>query len=119
MKDSNFDDFISKLNEKRKFLYDEKRRKEEKLFQTKKMQISKDHQRDLIIKRENDKIPILNNFPKDVIGAGDSLLIISAISLAAGANPWEATLLGSIASGVQVGVNGNVPLTSKDITQHL
>ena len=28
-----------------------------------------------------DKIAVLNNYPKDVVGAGDSLLILSALSL--------------------------------------
>ena len=69
--------------------------------------------------KETDKIGVLNNYPKDVVGAGDSLLILSALSLAAGADPWESTLLGSIASGVQVGKSGNTPLTSKDIAAHL
>lgn len=78
---------------------------------------------DIINKRngikETDKIGVLNNYPKDVVGAGDSLLILSALSLAAGADPWESTLLGSIASGVQVGKSGNTPLSSKDIAAHL
>ena len=68
---------------------------------------------------ETDKIPILNNFAKDVIGAGDSLLTLASISLAAGANAWEATLLGSIASGIQVGKNGNTPLSREDILKYL
>ena len=68
---------------------------------------------------ETDKIPVLNNFAKDVVGAGDSLLTLTALSLASGANAWEATLLGSIASAVQVGKNGNIPLNYKDIAYHI
>ena len=68
---------------------------------------------------ETDEIPILNRFPKDVVGAGDSLLILTALSLATGASPWEAAFLGSIASGIQVGKNGNIPLSLKEIHSNI
>ena len=68
---------------------------------------------------ETDEIPILNNFPKDVVGAGDSLLILSALSLASGASPWESAFLGSIASGIQVGKNGNIPLSLKEVLSNI
>ena len=45
-----------KVNEKRKFLYDEKRRKEDLGYQNKRKQIAKDHERDMTIQRENEKI---------------------------------------------------------------
>ncbi len=62
-----------------------------------------------------DKIEALNNSPKDPAGAGDSLMISSAMALKSGASIWEAAYLGSLSSGIQVGRLGNVPLKKKDI----
>ncbi len=66
-----------------------------------------------------DQIPALNSSPKDVAGAGDSMLITAALCLAAGANMWESAVLGSIAAAVQVGRVGNIPLTSDDLLAEL
>lgn len=57
-----------------------------------------------------DRVPALNAKPKDVAGAGDSLLVVAAMALAAGANYNEAALLGSIAAALQVSETGNRPL---------
>ena len=57
-----------------------------------------------------DRIPAMNNSPKDVAGAGDSMLITSAMILCVGGSIWDATLLGSVAAGLQVGRLGNKPL---------
>jgi len=62
-----------------------------------------------------DRIPALNNFPRDVAGAGDSMLISSAMSMASGASAWEAACIGSLASSIQVGRIGNIPLTKEDL----
>lgn len=62
-----------------------------------------------------DRIGALNQFPKDVSGAGDSLLITSALTMASGGSIWEAAILGSIAAGIQVGRIGNIPLTSSEL----
>lgn len=62
-----------------------------------------------------DKIPALNSSPRDVSGAGDSLLIASAMALALGANIWEAASLGSIAAGIQVGRVGNTPIAGREL----
>jgi rfaE bifunctional protein kinase chain/domain len=62
-----------------------------------------------------DRVDALNSNPKDVAGAGDSLLITSALALAGGANIWEAACLGSIAASIQVGRIGNTPLNRDDI----
>jgi len=59
-----------------------------------------------------DKFPALNQNPKDVAGAGDSLLMTSALSIAAGSTIWEAALLGSVAASIQVSRIGNLPLQS-------
>jgi rfaE bifunctional protein kinase chain/domain len=62
-----------------------------------------------------DRIEALNAKPQDVAGAGDSLLIASAMTLAFGGSIWEAACLGSIAAAVQVGRMGNVPLSTPEL----
>ena len=66
-----------------------------------------------------DRVEALNSSPVDVSGAGDSLLITSAMTLAAGGSIWEAACLGSIAAAIQVGRVGNNPLNHKDISSVL
>ena len=66
-----------------------------------------------------DRVDALNSSPKDVAGAGDSLLITSAMTLASGGNIWEAACLGSLAAAVQVGRVGNTPLLVKELMQEL
>jgi rfaE bifunctional protein kinase chain/domain len=66
-----------------------------------------------------DQIPALNSHPKDVAGAGDSLLIASAMAMACGASIWEAGCLGSVAAGIQVGRVGNTPLQIDELTNEL
>ena len=66
-----------------------------------------------------DRISALNSVAKDVAGAGDSLLIASAMTLACGGTIWEAACLGSLAAAVQVGQIGNIPLFASDLTEQL
>ena len=66
-----------------------------------------------------DRVDALNSAPKDVAGAGDSLLITSAMALACGATIWEAACLGSLAAAVQVGRVGNTPLCLEELLQEL
>lgn len=66
-----------------------------------------------------DKIGALNTSPKDVSGAGDSLLITSALALACGGTIWEAAFMGSLAASIQVGRVGNTPLSSKELENNL
>ena len=66
-----------------------------------------------------DQVGALNRNAKDVSGAGDSLLITSAMSLACNGSIWEAAALGSIAAAIQVGRVGNVPLKNEDLLKHL
>eukprot|EP00919_Chromeraceae_sp_WS-2016_P079294 GHVR01187706.1.p2 GENE.GHVR01187706.1~~GHVR01187706.1.p2 ORF type:complete len:158 (-),score=17.34 GHVR01187706.1:2049-2522(-) len=47
-----------------------------------------------------DKIPSLNYEPVDVSGAGDSMLVSSALALTVGSSIWESALIGSIASEI-------------------
>jgi rfaE bifunctional protein kinase chain/domain len=66
-----------------------------------------------------DQLPPLNPTPRDVSGAGDSLLACAAMSLAVGANVWESGYLGSLAAACQVGRVGNLPLTAAEIIKEL
>jgi rfaE bifunctional protein kinase chain/domain len=66
-----------------------------------------------------DRVDALNSAPKDVAGAGDSLLIVSAMAMASGASIWDAACLGSIAAAVQVGRVGNVPLKVVELMQEI
>lgn len=66
-----------------------------------------------------DKVAALNSAPKDVAGAGDSLLIVSAMAIATGATVWEAACLGCIAAAVQVGRVGNSPIQVEELMLEL
>jgi rfaE bifunctional protein kinase chain/domain len=66
-----------------------------------------------------DRVSALNTAPKDVAGAGDSLLITSALTLAIGGTIWEAACLGSLAAAVQVGRVGNTPINIDELLREL
>lgn len=66
-----------------------------------------------------DQLPAFNSAPKDVSGAGDSLLICASMALAVGATVWESAYLGSVAAACQVGRVGNMPLSAGEIIQEL
>lgn len=66
-----------------------------------------------------DRVAALNRAPKDVAGAGDSLLITSAMTLACGGTIWEAACLGSLAAALQVGRVGNTPLRTEELLREL
>lgn len=66
-----------------------------------------------------DRVSALNLNPIDVAGAGDSLLIASALTLASGGTIWDAACLGSLAAAVQVGRVGNTPLRTQELIQEL
>jgi rfaE bifunctional protein kinase chain/domain len=70
-------------------------------------------------KWQTDRVEALNVAPKDVAGAGDSLLITSAMALAGGGNIWEAACLGSLAAALQVGRVGNTPLRIEELLREL
>lgn len=63
----------------------------------------------------DDRLPAFNPNPHDVSGAGDCLLVTTAMSLATGADIWRSTYLGSIAAGCQVGRVGNLPLDATEL----
>lgn len=62
-----------------------------------------------------DLLPAFNAAPKDTAGAGDSLLICTAMAMCVGADTWSSAYLGSIAAGCQVARVGNTPLTQSDL----
>lgn len=62
-----------------------------------------------------DQLPAFNLAPKDTAGAGDSLLICTAMALRAGLNIWKSCYLGSLAAACQVARVGNIPLTQGDL----
>ncbi len=66
-----------------------------------------------------DRMDALNWAPKDVAGAGDSLLITSAMAMASGSTIWEAACLGSIAAALQVSRVGNAPIRADELMQEL
>jgi rfaE bifunctional protein kinase chain/domain len=66
-----------------------------------------------------DQVHALNSAAKDVAGAGDSLLIASAMTLSSGGNIWEAACLGSLAAAVQVGRVGNTPIQINELLKEL
>jgi rfaE bifunctional protein kinase chain/domain len=66
-----------------------------------------------------DTIPALNTNPIDVAGAGDSLLVVASMAIAAGANLHEAAVLGSVAAGLQVSATGNQPMERERLLEVL
>ena len=69
--------------------------------------------------RSTDQLPAFNTTPKDVSGAGDSLLTCASMALAAGADVWSAAYLGCIAAACQVSRVGNLPLTADELITEL
>lgn len=68
---------------------------------------------------ETDRVPALNMSPRDPAGAGDALLVVSAMAMAAGSTPWEAAYIGAVAAAFQVSRIGNIPLTQADLIEGL
>ena len=66
-----------------------------------------------------DRLDALNTMPQDVAGAGDSMLIASALAIASGGNIWAAAYLGSLAAAIQVGRIGNTPIRAEELIKEL
>jgi rfaE bifunctional protein kinase chain/domain len=66
-----------------------------------------------------DQLPALNDSPKDVSGAGDCLLVSTALGLVSGATIWEASYIGSIAAACQVSRVGNIQIKASEIIESL
>ncbi|OVE81266.1 hypothetical protein BVY03_04250 [bacterium K02(2017)] len=65
----------------------------------------------------NDSVhfPTLVSNPLDPAGAGDAMLSAISLSLCAGANIKESTLIGSCASAIQVERLGNIPINMTEL----
>ena len=69
---------------------------------------------------QTDRISALNSSPRDVMGAGDSMLIGTSMALATPEiNPWAAACLGSIFAAHQVSQVGNIPLNLEEVLSEL
>lgn len=68
---------------------------------------------------QTDQLPAFNTAPKDVSGAGDSLLTCASMAFAVGADAWRGAYLGSVAAACQVGRVGNMPLSADEIITEL
>jgi sugar/nucleoside kinase (ribokinase family) len=66
-----------------------------------------------------DRLAAFNSAPKDVSGAGDSLLAGASMALAVGGSIWQAAYLGAVAAALQVSRVGNSPLTAQDLLTEL
>jgi bifunctional ADP-heptose synthase (sugar kinase/adenylyltransferase) len=66
-----------------------------------------------------DQLPAFNSVPKDVTGAGDSLLACSSLTVAAGGNIWQSAYLGSLAAACQISRLGNSPLSAAQLITEL
>jgi len=68
---------------------------------------------------KTEHIPALNSQPKDVAGAGDSLLAVSSLSMANKLHPYVSGLVGSVAAAIQVSRIGNVPVTRSELINQI
>ena len=66
-----------------------------------------------------DRIPSANKNAIDVSGAGDSLLAMSSLAMAAGCSLYEAAFLGSLSAGIQVSRRGNIPIGIHEVEQFM
>lgn len=55
----------------------------------------------------------------DAVGAGDALLAYATLAMVATHNPVIATVLGSIAAGVECGIDGNTPVATGSVLERL
>ncbi|GHF80535.1 PfkB family carbohydrate kinase [Thalassotalea marina] len=68
---------------------------------------------------ENDQLPALNTNALDPAGGGDCFLAAASLMLVAGAEPWVAFYVASVASACQVGRIGNRPLAQQKLIEVL
>jgi len=66
-----------------------------------------------------EKLKALNELPKDVAGAGDSMLVASSLSLVFSNDIFISGYIGAIAAACQVGKVGNIPLHSSELIEHI
>lgn len=68
---------------------------------------------------QSEHLPALAIDVVDPLGAGDALLAVATLTLAAGGSLHAAALLGSLASAIEVGQTGNEPLTADQMLDQL
>ena len=66
-----------------------------------------------------DRLPAFNAAPRDVSGAGDSMLTCAAMALAVGTDIWRSAYLASVAAACQVSRVGNIPLSASELIAEL
>jgi rfaE bifunctional protein kinase chain/domain len=66
-----------------------------------------------------DSLSALNKQPVDVAGAGDLTLVTTSLMLRSGADLWEASLSGMVASAIHVSCEGNRPIEIGTLKQYL
>jgi len=66
-----------------------------------------------------DWIPSANRSAIDLSGAGDSLLAMSSLAMAAGCKLYESAFLGSLSAGIQVSRRGNIPITMDEVEEFI
>jgi len=66
-----------------------------------------------------DRLPSLNTAPEDVSGAGDSMLVGIALAKTLKLNDFQAAYIGSLASAIQVGRLGNVPINISEMKKSI
>lgn len=62
-----------------------------------------------------DRLPAFNTMPRDVAGAGDSLLTCASMAFSISGDIWQSSYMGSIAAACQVSRVGNTPITYEEI----
>lgn len=66
-----------------------------------------------------DRLPAFCKNPVDPAGAGDCLMVTSALAMSCGMSLWESAYLASMAAGIQVGRLGNIPITAGELRESL
>ena len=69
----------------------------------------------LIKSNRPEMIPAISTKAIDTAGAGDSFMAGSALAMATGASPLEASLIGSVAAAIQVSRVGNLPISCTEL----
>jgi rfaE bifunctional protein kinase chain/domain len=62
-----------------------------------------------------DRLPAFCANPVDASGAGDCLMITTALALCSGSTIWQAAFMGSVAARVQVSRLGNRPISQTEL----
>lgn len=66
---------------------------------------------------ETDQIKALNGNPRNISGAGDSLLAGAALSLACNSNIYQSSYVGIMVAAIHVANSGNLPVRKTELIQ--